>query len=96
MINCREPELWPSYAKIINKFKKDCAALGYHGQYWASELYDWSIYPPGPDHLEDLRFDPQFQFSDIQQAKNLARDLTPKPAWEWSQWIADPKGGLER
>ena len=71
------PELWPSYAQIIDQFKNDCSKLGYHGQYWASEIYDWSLYPPGPLSAKDpvVRAYPTDQYSDIEQAKYLARDI---------------------
>ena len=35
-----------AYCDAVRKFKRDCAALGFSGRYYASELYHFFSYPP--------------------------------------------------
>jgi len=52
-----------TYFDAVRRLKKQCAALGFKGRYFATEIYAGSSYPPG-------------QPSEMQMAKYLVRSLT--------------------
>jgi len=56
---------------------KDCQALGHKGIYIASEVYSWTIYPPGPRTLDpdEPRYSYYYGDSETVRAKYLAQNL---------------------
>ena len=56
---------------------KECNALGFKGRYIASEVYSWSLYPPGPRELnkDEPRYANYYGESEIVRAKYLAQNL---------------------
>jgi len=51
------------YFDKVRKFRKDCEALGFRGEYSCNEIYAGAVYPPGPVANN------QFRLSDVQEAK---------------------------
>jgi len=63
------------YFEDVKKFKKKCADLGFKGEYFVSEIYGGSHYPPGPDHKEGEGWPITTLFTEIGVTKYLTRIL---------------------
>jgi len=65
------------YWRENRKAMQEASKLGYKGTYIASEIYSWSLYPPGPEELnKDMpRATSYYGESEIIRAKFLARNL---------------------
>ena len=64
---------WQENRKAI----QEASALGYKGVYIASEVYSWSLYPPGPEELNKgrPRVASYYEDSEVVRAKFVARNL---------------------
>jgi hypothetical protein len=65
------------YWQENRRVMQEARALGYKGIYIASEVYTWSLYPPGPEELnkDRPRVASYYGESEIVRAKFLARNL---------------------
>jgi len=65
------------YWRENRKAMQEASKLGYNGMYSASEVYSWSLYPPGPEELNQgrPRVASYYGESEIVRAKFLARNL---------------------
>jgi hypothetical protein len=65
------------YWRENRKAMREASKLGFKGMYIASEVYTWSLYPPGPEELnqDKPRVTSYYGESEIVRAKFLARNL---------------------
>lgn len=88
-----------AYFSSVREFQKQCREMGFRGEFFATEIYAGSMYPPGPpETLSELRM-AKFLVKSLVGHNGLGMEAGPCniecSAWAYAQGLCQPTWGVQ-